>query len=227
DGFVMGMPVNGLGQVVFSIDRGATFQTEPIFDQLTPGTYVLIARDGAGCLDSVTVEILQCDLTALMTSTPAIGGDVGSITVQVSGGIGPVTISLQGGAATTDTVFSMLEPGDYLITVSDSLGCSVSETVTVSGSVSTTSSTSGWWVSISPNPGRGLFDVSARLQDDRAFIPVTIWSAGGEPVGTGSLARYNDVHRGQLLMGHLTPGIYFMAFQSGRDWVIRRIILID
>src|SRR5690606_30738048 len=115
DGFVMGMPVNGLGQVVFSIDRGATFQTEPIFDQLTPGTYVLIARDGAGCLDSVTVEILQCDLTALMTSTPAIGGDVGSITVQVSGGIGPVTISLQGGAATTDTVFSMLEPGDYLI----------------------------------------------------------------------------------------------------------------
>ncbi|HJW29352.1 MAG TPA: hypothetical protein VJ508_08860, partial [Saprospiraceae bacterium] len=138
DGMVMGEVENALGHVQYSIDGGLHYQDGSIFDHLLAGQYNLIAHDGAGCYDTVSVTIISCTLQSVIQTVPAIGGDIGEIHINAIGGIGPVTYSLNGGDFTLDTVYTMLEPGNYIVAIRDTAGCQIIDTVTVSTMVSTT-----------------------------------------------------------------------------------------
>jgi hypothetical protein len=161
DAIALGEPSNNLGTVQYSINGGDDYQVSPVFDNLIPGTYILIAKDGAGCLDTTSFEILTCHLQTLVTTLPAVGGDVGEIHVTETGEIGEVQYSLNGSEFVSDSFFVNLEPGNYVVTVRDSLGCTTIDSVTVSTSVSTTSISEEHFINVYPNPNKGVFQVEA------------------------------------------------------------------
>jgi hypothetical protein len=118
----------------------------------------------------------------------------------------------------------MLEPGEYVVAVRDTLGCTFTEVVLISQSVSANGTSPSSRITIAPNPGRGLFDVSARVADNRVFIPVTVFSATGEPVLESSLVRFGETHRGQLVLQRMPAGTYFVAFLAGSQYHVLRIV---
>jgi hypothetical protein len=57
DGVIMINPINGNGDVMYSIDSGATFVESNIFQDLEPGMYAIIVQDDAGCMYEDQVSI--------------------------------------------------------------------------------------------------------------------------------------------------------------------------
>ncbi len=227
DAIAIGETSNSLGNVTYSLDGGDHFQPGNLFTQLTAGSYSMIAIDGAGCMDTTSFEVVACNLDALITTVPAVGGDIGQIQVAVTGALGDVLYSLNGGAFSQDSFFLMLEPGDYVVTVRDSAGCEVIDTVTVTTQVSTTTVGSNTYVSISPNPGLGIYQITASFESKAVFIPFSVVGSTGEPLLFGSVTRYGSVYRHELALTAFPPGIYYIIFTIGRERVVRKIIKTD
>jgi hypothetical protein len=227
DAIALGEASNNLGPVTYSINGGVTFQTSSSFPNLTPGIYDLIGKDAAGCRDTVPFEVLSCNLQTLVTTMPAIGGDVGQIHVSVSGELGQVLYSLNGGTFVTDSFFIMLEPGDYEVTVKDSAGCTTVDTVTVSTSVSTSSITEDYFIEVYPNPGKGVYQVEAIFPSKEIFLPYTMYSHQGETLLNGTIVKYDDRYKGEISISAYPPGIYYIAFRPGKEMIVTRIIKVE
>ena len=110
-------------------------QTNATATGLTAGTWTATVFDNAGCTDAVTVVITEPPLlsAAILTSSDpnCFGGSDGTATVTVSGGSGSYTYSWgpTGGTLVTGTGLSagIL----YTVTVTDSLSCVATATITL------------------------------------------------------------------------------------------------
>jgi len=94
---------------------------------LSPGTYIFTADDAAGCTRSDTVVITQpAQITATVPNASSVsctGTGTGGLTVQPVGGNSPYTYHWNNGeSGVSDTAISS---GNYSVTVTDSLGCTV------------------------------------------------------------------------------------------------------
>ncbi|HZV71529.1 MAG TPA: T9SS type A sorting domain-containing protein [Saprospiraceae bacterium] len=227
DAFVIGDVSNGLGTIMYTIDGGINFQTNGTFLNVPPGMYTMIAIDEAGCQDTVDFTVYNCTLETLVTTLPAAGGDVGEIHISTNGGVDPILFSLNGGAFTADSIFTMLEPGDYVIVSRDSVGCERTDSVTVSTMVSTTSLKDNTFIQISPNPGHDLFQITANLDGKDVFIDYSVFSHNGEQLFNGSVVKYNELYKGELSLTAFPPGVYYIAFFSGDRIDVRRVIKVD
>lgn len=223
DAWVMAEVSNSLGQLLFSMNGGA-FQQNNTFLNLSAGEYTLIVKDDAGCSDTVFFSVHACNIETFISTVPASGGDVGEIHITAMGGVGPLTYSLNGSQFITDTFFTMLEPGDYIVFTRDSIGCEKADTVTVSTSVSTKHISNSHFIKVFPNPGKGLFQVDAILNSDKVFIDYRIYNAAGEPLVEGALARYDQKYKGEISVIKYPPGIYYAAFYIGDGIVVKPLI---
>jgi hypothetical protein len=97
---------------------------------LCPGTYTGTVTDSAGCTDScsVTIYSVGSNLTAFCSGTNSSSCDScnGTATITASGGTPPYTYSWPGGT------LHNLCPGTYTGTITDSIGCTDSCSVTIS-----------------------------------------------------------------------------------------------
>ena len=121
----------------------------------------------------------------------------------------------------------MLEPGEYIVYTRDSIGCVVVDTVVVSTQVSTTTIHEDYFIKIYPNPGKGVFQVSAILNVEDVFVEYVIFTAGGEQVLQGSIAKYNDAHKGEMSLIAYPSGVYYVAFYVGDELLVRRLVKTD
>ena len=108
----------------YSLD-GAAFQPVNIYAGLLAGTYNVTIRDGNGCTSECTATITEptvvsCTTTA--TSVTDCGIDDGTITVSATGGTTGYTYDAGAGTVTAN-VISDLAPGIYVVTVTDTNGC--------------------------------------------------------------------------------------------------------
>lgn len=227
DAVAFGETSNSLGNVEYSLDGGVSFQSEASFFNLIPGAYTMIARDGAGCLDTSAFEIVSCNLQTMITTKPASGGDVGEIHIAVSGALGPVLYSLQEGQFVSDSFFVMLEPGEYFVTVRDSAGCTTTDTIMVSTMVSTTAKTQNYFIKISPNPGKGIYLVEATFEEEDTFMPYTVFTEDGTPFLHGTIVRYDDLYKGEISLSAYPSGLYYISFRTADVMTISRIIKVE
>ena len=227
DGWIMAEVMNSIGQLSFSINGGINFQSSNTFQGLSAGNYELVVMDGAGCSDTLSVNVEACMLQTVITTKPASAGDVGEIHIYVTGGVPPYMYSLNGGSFTTDSFFVMLEPGDYSITTKDSLGCEVTDSVKVSTQVSTTSAGNNPFIILFPNPGRGAYQVDGFLNSPQVFIDYRIYTQEGEFVSFGTLAKYNDRHKGEISIVAYPAGMYYVVFYIHDKLVVKRLIKTD
>lgn len=111
----------------YSIDDGATFVNDNVFDGLLADEYRIVVRDENNCsandrqtlTDQPSPEIISVALTH-----PLCNGDAnGSIQVNASGGTGDLIYAIDPGPSQASNVFNDLTAGTYVITIEDENGC--------------------------------------------------------------------------------------------------------
>jgi hypothetical protein len=111
------------------------------------GTYTVLVTSADGCTNTATtvVALTNCACTPpVLTATTVnacLGTASGSIDLTVNGGIAPITYLWSNGATTQD--ITGLLAGSYAVTVSDSVDCAASLTITVGNTTAPTITASG------------------------------------------------------------------------------------
>lgn len=85
DGTITINSTGTLGAVEYSIDAGATWQLENIFDGLAPGMYTVTSRDIAGCEFSSDVELAEPGDVGIIVSDDILICENGTATLTAEG----------------------------------------------------------------------------------------------------------------------------------------------
>jgi len=114
----------------------ASASTTPGLSGITQGVYCVTVTDDDGCTEntciSVTEDCCDLDLNEITTGASCSGQSDGQIIMEVNTGVAPYTFQWSHNSALTDSIANNLAPGDYTITVSNSI-CSVVKTITIIG----------------------------------------------------------------------------------------------
>lgn len=123
---------NGAGGYTYDWGNGNTDST---LMNVGAGTYTVTVSDANGCTDSLTITLSQPPaIVANQTVTPVScnGFTDGTAMVAPTGGSGTFGYAWSTNPATdTMAMVSGLAAGQYFVTITDSLGCSIIETVDV------------------------------------------------------------------------------------------------
>ncbi len=112
-----------------------SLSTNTSINNLCPGNYSVMVTDVNGCITAEVFTITQPQAITLTTSsTPVSCGDTcnGTATVIVNGGTPPFTYVWNDPQSQTTQTAINLCAGNYVVTVTDSNGCSVTASVTIS-----------------------------------------------------------------------------------------------
>lgn len=130
---------NGTAEVIVGGGQGpytylwSTGETTARITGLGPGNYLTIVTDENDCQISVTTEIFEPPLiendTLVFTDATCFGASDGTAAIAVSGGSPPFSFSWTNGA--TDSVVTNLAAGNYVVTVTDTTGCDIKDTVDI------------------------------------------------------------------------------------------------
>ena len=105
------------------------------FTNLTAQNYTVNVQDALGCVTTVTLNISQpSPLTLTLTSIQpsCFGGNNGTITASAGGGTGPYQYNINNGPNQASNTFTTnISAGAYNITVVDSKGCTLTQSVIV------------------------------------------------------------------------------------------------
>lgn len=120
----------------YSIDGGATFQSDSLFKQLIPGAYTTVTEDSRGCTFTAEATVMQPDtlVLSLVRKTDILchAEATGMIEVVASGGTQAYRYSLDGENWQDSPLFTELIAGNYQIFLQDRRGCQASLAVTLS-----------------------------------------------------------------------------------------------
>jgi len=190
DGSATAHPAGGIPPYTYTW-ASSPVQNTAVATALAPGTYSLTVTDSNGCVTTGTAMIVQpAPIIAGIGSTPATcGNSDGSASISIlSGGVSPFTYSWTPGGATTATAAG-IPSGTYTVIITDSTGCTKTDTANVSNSNSGTAS-------ITTQSGCfGMNNGSATVTMTGGTHPFTYsWSTS--PVQSGNIAS------------GLPPGLY-------------------
>ncbi len=111
--------------------NGGLFQSSGIFTSLVAGNYTITLKDGNGCQKDSLFAVQQpsAPLNIYLNRSKeitCIGLTDGELQVGAMGGVKPYSYSINGVSSGADSNFLSLNPGNYLIQVTDSNGCTSS-----------------------------------------------------------------------------------------------------
>ncbi len=132
-GTVTAAATGGTTPYQYSINNGATYQTNNFFTGLTAGTYTLVVKDANNCINSTLLNITTSP-AVFISAIPAsatCGLNNGSITAFGTGGTAPFQYSINGNIYQPSNIFNGLTPGNYTVYVKDANGCFATTAVTV------------------------------------------------------------------------------------------------
>ncbi len=161
----------------------------------TANNYILQVSDDNGCIRMVPIEITEpsAPVVQSIVNDGTCGNSDGSITLIVSGGVAPYSYNwLSGPSAvgSSNDAESGLLPGIYQIEITDALGCSTIETITVG-------TTNGPALTISNNP--------VNCNGDADGIATVVATGNGPFTYAWSNGGVADIET------NLNPGQYFVA----------------
>ncbi len=121
----------------YSID-GTNYQASTTISGLTPGTYTITVLDNATGCSATSVSNYTIDPVAgapvitlnTQTNVNCANGSDGALDLTISGGVAPYTIAWTPNVGTSEDI-NNLSAGSYTILVTDNLGCSSTNTYTI------------------------------------------------------------------------------------------------
>lgn len=118
-------PFDGL---LFRID-GGPFSENPVFSELSAGTYTVTVENEAGCTESilVTVEDLEDgpQLQEALIQNTTCGEENGLVELLLESGTPPFSYQLGNGAPQSAPVFEGLASDTYVFNIEDAQGCTL------------------------------------------------------------------------------------------------------
>lgn len=199
DGQLVITPDAGFTITDYSIDNGATTQSNGTFSNLSVGNYTIVITDANGCQASGTENLSNATGPTINAVTPtdaSCNADDGTISVTATGA-NPLNYSLDNGQTSTTGNFLNLADGNYVVTVTDGNGCVSTQAVSVG-------KTAGPTLTLSDSTDVSCFganDGSAVVQVSGGSTPYTYnWSPSG---GTSDTAT------------GLSPGTYTATVTDG------------
>ena len=221
DGAILVVAQNGFGPFEYSIDGGATFQSENLFDGLAAGEYEVIVQDENDCTHTEMVEVTSCLFEAVVTVTnETVQGDGdGNIEISTANESGAVQYSIDGGSTfQSENTFANLVPNDYEIVIKDELEeCTINQSVnlTFETAIGIETTTYGQTIEVSPNPTDGVFYVNITgLDQQSVFLPLEVFDAAGNSVYSSNLVRYDGIFTGTLSLYAYPSGVYYIRFAN-------------
>ena len=130
NGSIMITPSGGTAPYSFAWAGGS--MANP-FTGLAAGTYTITVSDDDGCSTEETITLVEPSAMTLSLSSTMIscnGACDGTITATASGGTTPYSYAWSNSAGDMDNI-SNLCAGTYTVTVSDSLGCTIQDQITL------------------------------------------------------------------------------------------------
>jgi gliding motility-associated-like protein len=133
-GSATAIPSGGTGPYSYSWNT-VPVKTTATVTSLSAGTYTVTVTDANSCTSTADVTIIQ-PASALTVSTTKVdvlcfGGTTGTATVVASGGTGPYIYSWNTSPVQSVATATGLIAGSYIVTVTDSKGCSTTGTVQI------------------------------------------------------------------------------------------------
>ena len=134
DGTITAAAIGGTGNIQYSIN-GSPLQPGGFFNNLSAGTYTVLAQDQAGC--QVTTQVIIDNLATLTLSSinvldaSCFGIADGSFEIVPNGGTSPYQYTIDGFTFQPSGVFTNLAAGTYNILVRDARGCQNNTTVAI------------------------------------------------------------------------------------------------
>lgn len=191
-GYIEVMSTGGTGEI--SIDG--------TIENLNAGEYEIIITDESGCTASATTSILSPEPIEIeFNVTHVIDGNLGSIEPTVSGGTPP--FSFQWSNSSDEQNLENISEGTYIIYVTDSNGCLMSDQVSVDAIVGVFERNNSLY--IFPNPAS---DVINLIGVEFGSTSLEIYSLLGELV-------YSSDHVPHSIdVSSLPPGHYTLLFQD-------------
>lgn len=195
---------------------------------LMPGEYALTVSDPAGCIRVFEFSVDgPTSFEVFYDPLPASSGDANDGEVRflsATGGTPPYSYLWSNGATTPS--LEAVTPGDYILTLTDSLGCSAA----FSFVVDFTNEAFDWlsprtWMRVWPNPATTWVDFDMRLPGGISGTRLLITDLNGREV-----ARYTDFLPQRALRwdtGSLPPGLYvYQLSADGLEPLMGRVILV-
>lgn len=190
---------------------------------LSAGVYAVTVLDAGGCQSFATTTVTEPPALISGISgtdeTCAACAD-GTASIAVHGGTPPYTYLWSNGA--TGTALGNLPPGNYSVSVTDSLGCTIVDQVTVSAFVGMAGPQS-IVVQVSPNPSDGEFLLQV-LTDVPGALAVTLYDILGKPVWRDQQAQGSS-YLHAFAAGDLPAGQYLLEVKTTELRSIRRLLI--
>ncbi|NOX86730.1 MAG: T9SS type B sorting domain-containing protein [Chlorobi bacterium] len=132
------------GNLSYSIDNGATWQSSNVFADLPAGNYFVRAKDPSGCEgvyadNPVVIENIPGPQVTAVTTVPEIDNlSNGEINITATADTGQIFYSIDDGSSfqTDNGKFTNLSAGTYDCVVKDGFGCDTAFTVEVTRIIS-------------------------------------------------------------------------------------------
>ncbi len=190
------------------------------------GIYYLTVTDSEGCQRTDSVKIGTTMLLGGFTfSTNASGsnGNDGSAYVSPTGGVPPYTYNWSNGE-NTDTI-SNLNPADYAVTVTDELGCTFVDTVTVDFVNSTINlTTENDLFKLSPNPAKDEILITLKNWKPIA-LNIVISDVSGRVIQKINKSIFDNSIL--LDLKEFPTGIYYLTLSDQEISVTEKFIKIE
>ena len=116
--------INATPGVEYSIDNGATYGSNNIFQNLPSGVYYVLVRDAGSCIASQQVTITSPQAFQVTENiTDMVCGTLGSASISVQGGTNPYTYAWSNDPLNTTFAANNLDQGSYFVTITDASNC--------------------------------------------------------------------------------------------------------
>ncbi|MCI4670906.1 MAG: T9SS type A sorting domain-containing protein [Bacteroidia bacterium] len=198
-------------------------QTTPAATGLPAGMYMATVTDENSCTKTVDITITQSSeiqITVNVIDETAGGANDGAISTTVAGGVPPYTYNWNGNDTTAD--LTALAPGNYDLIVTDSLGCSATQMVTVLSGPGSIENLSGVVsLKLFPNPNQGNFTLSMELEQPKA-LEVSLLNMHGQLIAEKNLGTQSYVNEN---FTGIQSGMYLLQIKAGEEATTMKIFV--
>lgn len=213
--------VVSMGNAPYTYSWSNSDTTDTIIN-LSEGTYILIVTDSSNCsslMEAITITAPTIlNSVMLSTSETCIGCLDGSASVSVSGGTPPYSY-LWSNSATTDTITG-ISTGIYIVTVTDSMGCILNDTVMVNSTAGIHENNLSKSAVIYPNPAKELIKIESTIIDGEG-IKIEITDIRGTLI-----ANFETKQKLYSIDVHTWPvGIYLIRIYISNLFEVHKLII--
>lgn len=219
DGVIGATPAGGTSPFGYSLNGGPQTANNS-FDGLDVGNYTIVITDARGCTTEVSGSISEPAALSIvgLEADPIDATPGGSSPYNVTGGTTPYEYSWTNAQGSEVSGNQNLGPfnnpanqGSYTLTVTDANGCTVSQTIAITGIGELEQVVS---VTATPNPTMGQFTLKMEgLKGDKVFYTIT--DTQGRVVLRKELGNAAGTRTEQLDIAAVAAGVYYIQLNSG------------